>query len=218
MGENDKIKECEIVQDLLIGYSDGTLRESSKEFVENHIKECEECKKILEEIKNEDENSNNDFEIDYLKKINKKNAKKNICIIVLVILAIIAVLLNAIVFITYYNTDTGIEVFLEDNISNEEFDNIEEIIKKSSYKYKYKSKKEALESFKENLGEKNSKILDGYEGEVNIFPASFVIKAKWGKGDELILKLENMNGVKKITSNININPYELFFSKIMKSI
>ena len=47
------MKECDIVQDLLFGYNDETLKEGSKEFVENHLKECEKCKKIYEEIKDD---------------------------------------------------------------------------------------------------------------------------------------------------------------------
>ena len=36
-------KECEIVQDLLIGYADGTLNKDSKKLVEKHLKECDSC-------------------------------------------------------------------------------------------------------------------------------------------------------------------------------
>ena len=71
------MKECDIVQDLLFGYNDETLKEGSKEFVENHLKECEKCKKIYEEIKDDKEEIDN-IEIDYLKKINKKGKKKNL--------------------------------------------------------------------------------------------------------------------------------------------
>lgn len=44
-------RDCDITQDLLFGYNDETLNFGSKEFVENHLKTCENCKKIYEEIK-----------------------------------------------------------------------------------------------------------------------------------------------------------------------
>lgn len=45
--------ECDIVGDLLFSYNDGILSNTSKELVEEHLKKCEKCKKILEEIKQE---------------------------------------------------------------------------------------------------------------------------------------------------------------------
>ena len=43
--------ECDIVKDLLFSYDEGILSNTSKEFVENHLKNCDNCKKILAEIK-----------------------------------------------------------------------------------------------------------------------------------------------------------------------
>lgn len=212
------MKECDIVQDLLIGYNDGTLKEGSKELVENHLKECNKCKTVFAEIKNDDIEENENIEIDYLKKINSQNTKKNRFIIFLIIFAIIMVTLNAIVFINYYNTDTGIEVFLKDDISDEQFKKIENIIKNSSYEYRFISKEDALENFKEKIGENGQNILANYEGNNNVFPESFFIKAKWGEGEELITSIENMEGIKKIVSSTNINPYQIFFGKIVKFI
>ena len=39
----EKKKECEIVQDLLLGYVDETLNKESIILVEKHINECESC-------------------------------------------------------------------------------------------------------------------------------------------------------------------------------
>ena len=41
--------ECDIVKDLLFSYNDNILSNTSKEFVENHLKGCDECKKTLEQ-------------------------------------------------------------------------------------------------------------------------------------------------------------------------
>lgn len=206
------MKECDIVQDLLIGYNDKTLKEGSKEFVDNHLKECENCRKIFDEIKIDDIQEEENIKIDYLKKLNKKNSKKNKFIILLIIVVSIIVLINAIIFINYYNTDSGIEIFLEDDISDENYSKIENTIKEYNYEYRYVSKAEAIENFKERLD--NPNVLNGYEGNNSIFPASIVVTCGWGNGDDLINSLENVDGIKKITSSTKYGPYMVFFAKI----
>ena len=52
------MKDCDIVQDLLISYFDGTLKEGSKDFVEKHLEKCEKCKEVLKEIKEDVINEN----------------------------------------------------------------------------------------------------------------------------------------------------------------
>ena len=69
-----KTKECEIVEDLLLGYIDETLNEESKKLVEKHLSKCENCKYKLSEIQkdiNETEISQKK-QIDYLKKVRLK--------------------------------------------------------------------------------------------------------------------------------------------------
>ena len=45
--------ECEVVMDLLPLYHDGVCSEKSREMVEEHLAECAECRKALEEIRKE---------------------------------------------------------------------------------------------------------------------------------------------------------------------
>lgn len=47
----ERKNECKVVQDLLLGYVDDTLNEVSKNLVERHLNECEECKGKLNTIK-----------------------------------------------------------------------------------------------------------------------------------------------------------------------
>ena len=86
-------KECEIVQDLLFNYSDDLLNPESKKLVESHLLECEECKKRLLQIK--EENQKNDtkenIEIDHLKKVRIKSRIKSIMIALAIILVIVFV-------------------------------------------------------------------------------------------------------------------------------
>ena len=36
---------CSLVQDLLPGYIDGVINEKSSEFVQKHLRQCEECRR-----------------------------------------------------------------------------------------------------------------------------------------------------------------------------
>lgn len=83
----DKKTECEIVQDLLLGYVDDVLNTESKKLVEKHLIECKECKKRLNEIQEDIElnKDNQNKQIDYLKKVRRKNFIKSILISIAII-------------------------------------------------------------------------------------------------------------------------------------
>lgn len=84
--------ECKIIEDLLLPYLDGTLNPETKEVVEKHFVECDECKQKLEELKSSivEEKDNDKKCIDYLKKARKK---ERIRIIKWIIFAILVVFL-----------------------------------------------------------------------------------------------------------------------------
>ena len=91
----EKRVECEIVQDLLLGYVDETLNVESKKIVEKHLSECSSCKKKLEEIKVDikENELNQQKEIDYLKKIRRKTKLKSIAIALAIIFFTMLVLI-----------------------------------------------------------------------------------------------------------------------------
>lgn len=70
--------ECEIIKDLLPNYIENLLSDETKKYVEQHINNCDECKKLLQmmkagkqkEINKEEEEEQ--IELDYLKKHRKK--------------------------------------------------------------------------------------------------------------------------------------------------
>ncbi len=45
-------RDCDIIKDLLPSYVDGICSEASKEWIEEHLKECEECWALAELMKN----------------------------------------------------------------------------------------------------------------------------------------------------------------------
>ena len=47
-----KERDCKIVQDLLPNYIEKLTNEETNKFIEEHLKTCEECKKIYDNMKN----------------------------------------------------------------------------------------------------------------------------------------------------------------------
>lgn len=121
----------------------------------------------------------------------------------------------------------GMEVFIWDETTDEQKQTLEDEIKKLDgiNTVTFKNKQQALDSFKERMKDKQS-LLEGFEGENNIFPASFVVTltnleksdeiekeierigasiATAGRSEEVDLEIEETtahdNIVKEITSN-----------------
>lgn len=205
--------ECDIVQDLLFIYKDECLKQGSKEFVEKHLKKCENCAKVYSEMNNEEEQSDiPKDEIDYLKKIKKKMKKKTKIIIAISIVLIILIILNIAVFINYDKYISEMTIFLEDSITDEERAEIENAIKETdkNAEITYKSKEDALNNMKERFQDK-TELLAGYEGENNIFPAYYEVNSNKKAIEEIEGKLSTNKKIKHISSRKGGNPYELFF-------
>lgn len=79
-----------------------------------------------------------------------------------------------------------VKVYLDKNISEDEIKKIEKELKRKEYinSVKYISPEDALNIMK-NQYKENSYILDGYEGENNIFPASYQIKIVFNSIDDI---------------------------------
>ena len=119
--------ECDIVEDLLFSYNDGVLRNSSKELVDEHLKKCEKCKKKLEEIiqENNEHNQKNQIkEIDFFKRIKKKITKRNVIILVFFIILMLVVLFNIHVYNNYKEIASTMEIYLKDDITEQQIENI----------------------------------------------------------------------------------------------
>lgn len=97
----------------------------------------------------------------------------------------------------------GMEVFIQNEATDEQTSELETKIKALDgiNTVTFKSKQEALDLMKENLKD-NQDLLEGYEGEKNIFPASFIVTlTDLSLATEIEAKIEAMENVKKITSN-----------------
>ena len=86
--------KCAIVRDLLPLYVDGLTSAETSAAIEEHLKNCEDCRKVLNEmtralmaVKNEQKE-----EIDYLKKVKKRNHKKIAAAVLAAVLVLIGLL------------------------------------------------------------------------------------------------------------------------------
>lgn len=204
--------ECDIVMDLLFSYSDGVLSDTSKEFVEKHLKTCKNCNKILKDINKEDEKIE-EKEIDAFKGIKKKINRKNIFICMSLFFLLGIIIFNIMIFINYNKFASEMQIFLEDNITEEQLKNIENAIKNSteSVEIKYISKEKELEDVK-----KWSKSeLIGIDTENNPMLASIKIEADKKDIQEITNLVQNMPGIRKISTNLSMNPYELFIGQYL---
>lgn len=207
--------ECDIVKDLLFSYNDGVLSKTSTEFVENHIKTCRDCNNVLEEIKSELKEKDDKKDIDIFKSIKRKMSKKNILIFISLIILLIVVIFNILVFKNYNEIASTMEIYLYDEITDEELENIRNTIIQNAenIEIEYVSKDDALNevmTWDEDVGNFLSEFTSGDTN--NPMLAYLNIKTKSASEIEKISNIViNLNGIKHINTYINYNPYELFF-------
>lgn len=208
--------ECDIVKDLLFSYYDDVLSTTSKEFVDEHLKTCENCSNVLEEIKQENNNKIELKEIDFFKKVKKKINIKNIFIASSLIVLLIIISFNILVYNNYKAVASTMEIYLEDDITNEELENIKNKVMELSHniELEYISKEKALEKVKNNFEEKQE-LLEGYKGNNNPFPALISVKTDT-KIQEVVEGINNMTGIKQINTHLDYNPYTLFISEFFR--
>lgn len=202
--------ECDIVKDLLFSYNDNILSNTSKEFVENHLKGCDECKKTLEQIQEDSDKKNPKKELDFLRKIRHKICRKNTIIAVVSVCLIAFIIFNIQAYKNYQEVSSTIQIYLEDGISDQELENIKNKIteKDSNAQIEYISKQQELEKIKSKMKD-NQNVLDEYNEENNPLPASFEIKTN-ADIKNIADSIQDMPGVAQIVTYINANPYELY--------
>ena len=107
---------CNIIEDLLPLYIDDMVSEDSRQLVEEHLKECAACRKMLDEMKKENQlrtvsgnakrNSDCRTEIAPLKKIRRRIRRKRMISIILA--AVLVLLASGIGHYWYYDKKTYI--------------------------------------------------------------------------------------------------------------
>lgn len=83
---------CNIVQDLLPNYIENLTREETNKFIKEHLKECNECQSILENMEkdlNLENSKTAKKEVKYIKKYSKKLKVLKIILLIISILVVI---------------------------------------------------------------------------------------------------------------------------------
>lgn len=81
--------KCYIVKDLLPGYVDGLLSKETTAEIEQHLKECDDCRSDCEKMKSPVKTPlppTTDKEVDYLKKVRRKAWFMAVCLFVIGVL------------------------------------------------------------------------------------------------------------------------------------
>ncbi len=127
-----KDNNCDIVKDLSVQYIENMLSLNSKQFVDKHLLECEECKKYYNDMnsnifnENTKNNKKDKIEINHLKKIrNHINVLKTIIISIFIIIIIFITT----ILIRYYNIS---------NVINGAYSEIEYMKNLDNYKLEQK--------------------------------------------------------------------------------
>ena len=214
-------KECDIVQDLLFGYKDNILKQGSRELVSEHLKKCENCKDIWEQLNKENSVDNKEkIEIDYLKNVKKKINKKNKIIIFSAILLLLIICLNIGSFVRYIKDAENMDIYFNDEISKEQLDEItQEILNvDKDAKIIYKTKQDALDEMKEKFKE-NSNLLNGYNESNNPLKPYIIVDSNIKDVREIEKKLKSKSeNIIKIKTIIEINPYEYMIGELMSNL
>lgn len=96
MKDIDTINKCDIVQDLMPTYVDGLASDSTARMIEEHVKECDECRSMLEGMRSGSDmapqaSETDRKEIDFLRKSRKKGRRAVALGIILALVAAAAV-------------------------------------------------------------------------------------------------------------------------------
>lgn len=182
------MEKCKIVRDLFPSYIDELTNEDTNKYIEEHIKECEECKEELENMKKElesDTTQKNSKEVKYIKKFsNKMKILRTILLVILLIfifsvgrkMIIIANLNNK---ISNYTSSTNFHVKLYHYSGENWF--IEEWYKKDE---KYARK---IRFFNENASIVAGTMEDYYNGKtVNSYNETSKKVAFLNKSDDIV--------------------------------
>ncbi len=117
---------------------------------------------------------------------------------------------NANYVVEQVSTAQGIQVFILNDATDEEINKLESDVwalgNDKISTINFVSKQEALETMKKSLGS-DSDLLDVYEGDNNIFPASFVVTLSdlsYSKGvEDAIWKMDNVKNIESSNQTID---------------
>lgn len=168
-------KDCEIIKDLLPNYVENLVSETTKEYVEQHISNCSECREILDNMKRDKIVEHKEFyneeqaEIKNIKKYRRKSILTKLMILILIIVVISGAGIfskyahNSSVIFTAYNKLQEVKDTENFKITIEEHDSSEASGEVHTIKYYYKDGKYKKEMYSSD----NTKYSQIYYEEIN---------------------------------------------------
>lgn len=110
---------CEIIQDLMPMYADGLTSETTDREIRSHLEECETCREMYERMKAEMEGDVSQTageppEIDYLKKVRRKNVR-NVVLAAAGVFLFMAAALFMKLFVIGYPTESYVLTYTDVN-------------------------------------------------------------------------------------------------------
>lgn len=102
-------KDCKIVQDLLPNYIDNLTTTESNEFIEDHLKDCKDCSKVLENMKNDlktDDEKKDKKVINFIKKYNKKMRVLKFIVLFIIFACVFLIARRAVIMTSLANKST----------------------------------------------------------------------------------------------------------------
>ena len=105
---------CEIIKDLLPNYIEKLTSEETNEYIEEHLKNCEECQKMLNNMQenlnlNSTDKKESTQEINYIKKFAKKLALLRNILLIIITLFIIIVARKTIILTSLSNKEESLK-------------------------------------------------------------------------------------------------------------
>lgn len=85
-------RDCKIIQDLLPNYIEKLTNEETNNYIEEHLKECDECKKIFKNMQkdlNINSSKRDNREVKYIKKYSEKLRILKLIIIIILAIALV---------------------------------------------------------------------------------------------------------------------------------
>ena len=99
-------KECKIFRDLFPSYIDGLTNEATNQYIEDHLKECDECKKVLGNMQRELKSSitlKKSEEVKYIKKFSNRIKTLKTILLVILLIVIMSIGRNIVIIVSLNN-------------------------------------------------------------------------------------------------------------------
>lgn len=107
-------RDCKIVQDLLPNYIENLTNEETNKFIDEHLRECNQCQKIFENMKKDfkvNTTKRDEREVKYIKKYSKKMKLLKTILLLMIVIYVIVIGRRAIIMTSLYGKANENQVY-----------------------------------------------------------------------------------------------------------